>query len=892
MNNAKTQIQSLVDKYQKVKQSGGLRRYTEEETKKDFILPLFAVLGWDIENKQEVSAEEKITSAGRVDYGFYLNNRPKFYLESKKLSADLHHSEFAHQAIRYSWNRGVTYAVLTDFESLKLFNSQEIGKPLGDKLIFEIPYHQYIERFEQLQLLSKESFEKNLLDKYAEEHGKKLQKLSIVSFKLYEDLKKCRDLLTASFNTWNKKVAPDLLDEGVQRILDRLIFIRVAEDRRVEPPLLNRLVNEWESSKTKEPLYQSMIKKFRELDEIYNSNLFSFHPSEQWEEHDDALKEVIKILYGKKGYYEYDFKVMPADVLGGVYESYLSHRLAKSKKKITVSKDARKKKEEGIYYTPTFIVDYIVNNALKPVLGKCRSINDLKKIKVLDPACGSGSFLVKALEVINEKYRDFGSRGDAFNKLQILTENIYGVDLDQQAVEIARLNLLVNALDERMRLPYLNKNIKNGNSLISGTDEELTKYFGKNFGDKKPFNWSEQFPEVFTQGGFDVIVGNPPWGADIDKDVAYFGEKYPDSTRSYKDIYKIFIDRSLSLLKDGGVLGFVLPNTFLYQPRYQDIKDMVDQYDYSVINLGEKIFINVQLPSCMIILRKIESNQHLVRDLTKIDRGLLLVAVWSDEPYTVQAVVSKDTGLTFDEVFLLKDAGIQYASVGAGKSGKGKSDLPKRIFSENEDNNHKIPFYTGSNIQRGGWLINHKVKSFFRNDYKSVVNQGEWVHFSKDVFDAPIKIIWRQTADTLHAALMNFPAYFGKTIHAALIRDEFKNRITYEYALAIFNSRFIDYLYRQKVLETGKVFPQVKLKYLRDLPFVIGTPKQIKEISHLAKKMIELNKKLSETEKNSNEWHKLKEEIESTDKKIDAEVYKLYGLKEEEIKIIEGAITL
>ena len=154
-------------------------------------------------------------------------------------------------------------------------------------------------------------------------------------------------------------------------------------------------------------------------------------------------------------------------------------------------------------------MDYIVESALAPVLEKCKDINDLQKVKVLDPACGSGSFLIKALELIYKKYEQFGRTGQ-YTKLDILANNLYGVDLDEQAVEIARLNLLIAALEERMKMPNLG-NIKNGNSLISGADEELKKRFGKDWRDKKAFNWETEFPEVFKQGGFDVVIGNPPW---------------------------------------------------------------------------------------------------------------------------------------------------------------------------------------------------------------------------------------------------------------------------------------------------------------------------------------------------------------------------------------------
>lgn len=337
--NAKQQIKILIEKYNAVIKSGKLERYTEEETKKDFILPLFQALGWNITDKNEVSAEES-QSGGRVDFGFYIDERLKFYLEAKSLKTDLNREEYANQAVKYSWNKGATWAVLTDFESLKVFNSQIIDRSLADKLFFKITFSQYLERLDQLWLLSKESFGENLLDREAEKVGKKLQRIS-VSISLYKDLNECREILTNDLSQWNKNISSGLLDEGVQKLLDRLIFIRVAEDRGIEPPTLIPLIHEWENSKTKSqiPLYKSMISKFRELDEIYDSNLFSEHPFEQWEDYSDATKKVVNILYGKRGYYEYDFKVISADILGSVYENYLGYVARKSgiKKKKTIS---------------------------------------------------------------------------------------------------------------------------------------------------------------------------------------------------------------------------------------------------------------------------------------------------------------------------------------------------------------------------------------------------------------------------------------------------------------------------------------------------------------------------------------------------------------------------
>jgi len=612
----KENIKRLIEKYELSKKSFSISKYSEEETKKDFILPLFASLGWDVTNKNEVTAEES-QSSGRVDYGFYLEGRIKFYLEAKSLKADLHREEYANQAIRYSWNKGVTWAVLTDFESIKVFNVQDISKKLGDKLFFEIPYSQYFERLDQLWLLSKDAFKDNLLDIEAEKYGKKLQKISVGTL-LYKDLNTCRDILTHDLSAWNDNVSKDLLDEGVQKILDRLIFIRVAEDREVEPPTLIPLIREWESRKdrNKIPLYKSMVAKFRELNEIYNSNLFSEHPFEEWEDHSDATKRVVDILYGKKGYYEYDFKVIPADVLGSVYENYLGYRLSKSRKGMTLDIDARKRKEQGIYYTPDFIVDYIVKNSLKPVLDKCKNINDLKKIKVLDPACGSGSFLIKALEVIYDKYREFGNPGGVYTKLTILLDNIFGVDLDSQAVEIARLNLLINTLDNRMRLPPLDKNIKNGNSLISGSDEESKKYFGKNYRDKKPFNWQEEFPDVFKQGGFGAIVGNPPYiqlsmDAKQDNDLKkYLLDKY-QSSMGRLNTFGFFIRLGIDLLKENGILGFIIPNTLLTQDYYRQLRETILNYCIisNIVTFQDLPFKDAVVENIIIIVQKTKSER-------------------------------------------------------------------------------------------------------------------------------------------------------------------------------------------------------------------------------------------------------------------------------------------
>ncbi len=343
---ARQKVSELVSDYEKVVKQKKEKSYSEEDTIKGFVLPLFDALGWDVYGKDEVSAEDHIKATGYADFNFKINGITQFYLEAKKLSADLDDEEFAFQAINYSWNKGVTYAVLTDFKAIKVFNAQRIDKAdLMDKMIFEIPYSKYLDDFETLWLLSKQTFAEKHLDAFAEKHGKKEKSVSVATVikKLNEDIQWCRERLTKGFEDCNydKNISKDLLDEGVQKVLDRLIFLRVAEDRDVEPNILKNLLRDVAQSDTPHAPFKAMVAKFRELDGVYNSNLFSEHPVEKWEEYSDALKEVIQKLYGKEGYYHYNFKEMPADILGSVYESYLGYKLSQSKKGVKVEKDVK-----------------------------------------------------------------------------------------------------------------------------------------------------------------------------------------------------------------------------------------------------------------------------------------------------------------------------------------------------------------------------------------------------------------------------------------------------------------------------------------------------------------------------------------------------------------------
>jgi type I restriction-modification system DNA methylase subunit len=257
----------------------------------------------------------------------------------------------------------------------------------------------------------------------------------------------------------------------VQRILDRLIFIRTAEDRKIEPNILIGILRGGKSNQ-----YKQLIKVFRDFDDGFNSKLFAPHYCEEWKASDKAISEVIKGLYETKDGYRYDFSVISADVLGGIYEQYLSFVQVRK----GADKTKSKRKSQGIYYTPKYIVEFIVKETLGEVLKKTKP-KELAKIKVLDPACGSGSFLNAAYDKILETLTKQNPQTSLFAKFDILKENIFGVDLDAQAVEIAQLNLLLKVLSQKTKLPTLQHNLSSGNSLVSGNAEKLEKYFGSDF---------------------------------------------------------------------------------------------------------------------------------------------------------------------------------------------------------------------------------------------------------------------------------------------------------------------------------------------------------------------------------------------------------------------------
>lgn len=360
----------------------------------------------------------------------------------------------------------------------------------------------------------------------------------------------------------------------------------------------------------------------------------------------------------------YEFSVLGVDILGHVYEQFLGKviRLTEGHR-AKVEEKPEVRKAGGVYYTPTYIVEYIVKNTVGKLCER-KTPKQISSLRILDPACGSGSFLLGAYQYLldyhrvwyqengpekhtNEIYQGYGGQWylTTREKKRILLNNIYGVDIDLQAVEVTKLSLLLKVLEgenqdtlerqmklfKERALPDLGSNIKCGNSLIGPNF-----YQGKQLNLLDPeetdrinaFDWEREFPDIMKKGGFDVVIGNPPyiriqtmkeWAP---AEVELYKQYYTAASKGNYDIYVVFVERGVNLLNRQGILGFILPHKFFNAQYGQPLRGLLAKGKYlsKVIHFGnQQVFSGATNYTCLLFLDKIGSKQcHFVRvdDLT------------------------------------------------------------------------------------------------------------------------------------------------------------------------------------------------------------------------------------------------------------------------------------
>jgi len=316
---AKQTISELVKKFELAEKGDRLKDFKEEENKQRLILPLFKALGWDTEDEQgigEVSAEENI-SGKLVDYGFRINGIPKFYVEAKKFDGAIDDDRYAFQAINYAHNKGCSWAVLTNFEKIRIFNAELKVKVASEAQVRVLNCRKFIDEFDRLFLLSKQAMSQNLIDKRYTFASRK-RKIPIDE-QLLRDLIKFRGDLIKEILKKNqdKNLSMIELGECVQRILNRLIFVKAVEDRKINEQKLPELyLNDQKGN-----LWKKLVELFKDYNEDFDSKLFLKHSCDDLVIGDYVLEKILHGLHETEDkFVRYNFAAIDADVFGRVYE--------------------------------------------------------------------------------------------------------------------------------------------------------------------------------------------------------------------------------------------------------------------------------------------------------------------------------------------------------------------------------------------------------------------------------------------------------------------------------------------------------------------------------------------------------------------------------------------
>lgn len=877
---------------------------SEEHIQSLFTLKLLEFLGWNSKTIV-VNTGQEVKTGKRPDIILNKDGNTLLVIESKDASRydmldgfykkDKSKISFVEQLCNYCDAEGIYWGILTNFIEWRVYSIFQKRLYKNEKYAFSSLLWDNADKSSYIDLLSDKgiSFLINLKSNKIIENRGRFDTDPIyypeqieIKDKFFSNLKKWRLSIRNTIRKNLPNITMQKIDLITQKILDRLIFVGYCSDNKViSQNKLHAILH------SKIDLYKELQKIFLQMDDKFDSDLFSKSEEDEYNKiliSDNILRPIIEELSN------IDFSKLSIHIMGEVYENYLEEILKQNDKILK-----NKKKLQGIYYTTEYVIKYIIKNTLTPILSKCKTAAELDNIKVLDSSCGSGSFLILAFDEFIKQYKRIENQPlfEFERRKLILQNNLYGVDIDEKAVEITKLNLLVKCLENgasldlsgKKILPNIKLNIRCGNSLVSSnlsTDSfdlfsnqhidainkllelhKLFKYsnddnkysvyknieieefklnsilnkdleYKYNLSDIKPFNYHIAFPEVFKDGGFDCIIGNPPWGANIDNILDYLNEYYPNSTVGFKDTYKCFFDKSIQLLKPKGKLGYITPNSFYFNPLFKDLRKLLNSYQIdSMINLGERVFENVEAPSAITVITKsnIQNKKINTMDLSfsksnKEKENLINNGKYSiinqnifnktqNNIFTFNLRNLKSNEVYFEQFANIKDAGIQYHRFGIGMKNRGGNDLYDRLFSKDKNEfKNSVACYYGKLINR--YFINNLTDKYFNMDYKSVLKPNEQVSFTKEYQGKKNKIVWRQTSENIKAAIDKKGIWFGNTIQCCEIKKEYSN-YKLEYLLAILNSKYLNYIYNNTIKESNRVFPQIKISNLEKLPIRI-----------------------------------------------------------------------
>lgn len=805
----------------------------------------------------------------------------------------------------------------------------------------------------------------NLLSHFRDEQ-------QIITKEFYDKYKKLRIELINDMKHRNVWVSIEILIEKAQKIIDRLIFIFFCEDKGLLPEkkLKENILRSWEAGFTP----WEITKKFFLLVDKWSDKLGIPHWYNWWLFKEDSELDSLNVgddicnKFVNLTNYDFDDE-LSVNVLGHIFEQSISD-LEKLKVELlghifeidTLTEKWNSKwrrKKDGIFYTPEYIVDYIVQNSVMTYLNEkedeClkKYKNDeikgyqayqqiLQNIKVLDPACGSGAFLVRVFDVLlEENKRVWSILNSLFDEStiykNILTNNIYGVDLNEESVEITKLSLWLKSAQKDKKLNNLDGNIKCGNSLID--DVFVAR--------EKAFDWNVQFKEIMKDGGFDVIVGNPPY-VDIiwiDRDIRkYFEKNYKTAVWRF-DLYSLFIEKWNILLKNNGYLSFIIPKKYLNNIQFQTSRsDLSATSSVAVCIIDDKVFEEASVDSTIIFAHKqkdnrrylcydVQSNKIVIDKPIKFleDNNYIFRLETSDNLEKLLRKIKENTVLVKD-IWEVKDWIVAW-------------EIKDILYLDKPIDNYSKPLLFWKDLSRyfckkaTNW-VNYKPEEMMQEEKnrKNGKRIGLWMRDEKIFLRKKIitRFVWTEIVWWIDSN----QNYYEHTLHSTCIYD---NNFLIEYILCLYNSKLLNFYYKKINSKSGKIFPQIRISSVENLPikeislsaqdpFVEKAHKMLSlnkdfhelvdkflnriqdnlKIEKLTKKLesfyelefkdflIELKKQkvsLSLAQQDEREPYfreykekilALKNEIDKTDKEIDGMVFDLYGLNEEERKVVLG----
>lgn len=1003
-----------------------IRGSKEEQYQEGFLTDLFVhILGYTknpAPNYNLTTELKNVKDSKKADGAIIIDQNVRAVIELKGTNTtDLNKIEA--QAFGYKNNQAnCTYVITANFEKLRLYI---------DNAIEHIEFNLFSLTQKEFQLLylclAYNNIAQNIPQRIKAESQ---QAEDQITQQLYRDYSAFKHQLFDNLRLRNPHHDPLVLFKKSQKLLDKFLFLFFAEDRQLlQANSVRSILQQWKASKDWDdyrPLYNHYKKYFYFLiNGIKNETLEVFPYNGGLFEADEVLDNLLiddHILYDhtqKLSAYDFGSEV-DVNILGHIFENSLNEidEMTAQLQGQNIDKTQTKRKKDGIFYTPRYITKYIVENTVgklctdkkndlqiidtdyiadkkrtakekKPLLERLDAYRQwLLQITICDPACGSGAFLNEALNFLIHEHRYIDELqakvfGDAFVmtdvELSILENNLFGVDINDESVEIARLALWLRTAKPKRKLNTLSNNIKCGNSLISNP----------NIAGDKAFDWQTAFPKVFERGGFDVVIGNPPYvQIQSIKELSDSLEKQNYQTfEKTGDLYCLFYEKGNQLLKPNGLLGYITSNKWLRANYGKSLRQYILQNTQPLllVDLGAGIFDSATVDSNILLFQKTTpststtftaldlSKETNFADFTAYEHRKLPIQPQADEAWTIANAAElgikqklQQTGTPLKNWDVTIYRGILTGFNDAFIIDQATKD---RLCAEDPKSAEIIkPILRGRDIQRycpewaGLWLINT------HNGYKNVarIDVSDYPAVKKHLDQFYPQLLKRLDKGATPYNLRNC-AYvddFGKekiiypnmTLYLPFVYDEqgfFINdkgfiitagkNVSLKFLVAFFNSKLSHKWIRENcpelqggTREIRKVFfenipiPQISLDAQQ--PFIVQADKMLElhaAFQGLTQKvqrslqrefgLASLNTKLQQwhslsyanflgelakqkvklTLQQKSEWeeffvteqqkaHSLQQQIEQTDRQINAMVYALYGLSDEEIAIVEN----